>query len=55
MATQTVEQITRLSPFMEDYTRKLLESAYKQTQNPQTLPTQQVAALDPLQKKRVRL
>ena len=51
MTTQTVEQITRLSPFMEDYTRKLLESAYKQTQNAQTLPTQQVAALDPLQKK----
>lgn len=49
MATQTVEQVTRLAPFMEDYTRKLLQSAYTQTQTPQTVPTQQVAALDPAQ------
>ena len=49
MSTQTVEQITRLAPFMEDYTRKLLESAYKQTGSPVGIPAQQVAGLTPEQ------
>jgi len=47
--TQTVENITRLAPFMEDYTRKLLESAYQQTQTAGTTPAVQVAGLTPEQ------
>jgi hypothetical protein len=47
--TQTVENITRLAPFMEDYTRKLLESAYQQTQTGGTTPALQVAGLTPEQ------
>lgn len=47
--TQTVEQITRLAPFMEDYTRKLLESAYQQAQTPVSIPGMQVAGLTPEQ------
>tara|TARA_R110001592_G_scaffold137225_2_gene355010 strand:+ start:3416 stop:4309 length:894 start_codon:yes stop_codon:yes gene_type:complete len=47
--TQTVENITRLAPFMEDYTRKLLESAYQRVQTPQDVPNIQVAELTPEQ------
>ncbi len=47
--TQTVENITRLAPFMEDYTRKLLESGYKRVQTPQNVPNIQVAGLTPEQ------
>lgn len=49
MSTQTVEQITRLAPFMEDYTRKLLESAYNQSGTAVDIPEQQVAGLTPEQ------
>ena len=49
MSTQTVENITRLAPFMEDYTRKLLESGYQRVQTPQTVPNIQVAGLTPEQ------
>lgn len=49
MATQTVEQITRLAPFMEDYVRKLLESGYQRVKDPVDIPVQQVAALTPEQ------
>ncbi len=49
MATQTVQQVNRQAPFMEDYIRKLLESTYQQTQNPVDLPLQKVADLDPNQ------
>tara|TARA_R100001460_G_scaffold39092_1_gene73784 strand:- start:6607 stop:7473 length:867 start_codon:yes stop_codon:yes gene_type:complete len=47
--TQTVENITRLAPFMEDYTRKLLESGYQRVQTPQNVPNIQVAGLTPEQ------
>ncbi len=47
--TQTVENITRLAPFMEDYTRKLLESGYQRVQTPQAVPNIQVAGLTPEQ------
>ena len=43
MATTTTEQIMREAPFLEDYRRKLLESAYQLTKPPVTLPGQQVA------------
>ena len=46
---QTVEQITRLAPFMEDYTRKLLESAYQLSGKPVSIPGMQVAGLTPEQ------
>lgn len=49
MSTQTVENITRLAPFMEDYTRKLLESGYQRVQTPQNIPNIQVAGLTPEQ------
>jgi len=49
MSTQTVENITRLAPFMEDYTRKLLESGYQRVQTPQNVPNIQVAGLTPEQ------
>ncbi len=49
MATSTVQQVNRQAPFMEDYIRKLLESAYQQTQDPVDLPLQKVADLDPNQ------
>jgi len=49
MTTQTVENITRLAPFMEDYTRKLLESGYQRVQTPQNVPNIQVAGLTPEQ------
>lgn len=44
---QTVEQITRQAPFMEDYIRKLLESAYQRVGEPVDIPAQQVAGLTP--------
>lgn len=47
--TQVVEQTTRQAPFIEDYTRKLLESAYQQAQTPVGIPATQVAALTPEQ------
>ena len=50
MAVQTVEQIQRLAPFMEDYVRKLLESTYQQVQDPVSVPDQQVAGLTDAQK-----
>ena len=49
MSTQTVENITRLAPFMEDYTRKLLESGYQRVQTPQDIPNILVAGLTPEQ------
>ena len=49
MSTQKVENITRLAPFMEDYTRKLLESGYQRVQTPQNIPNIQVAGLTPEQ------
>ena len=49
MSTQTVENITRLAPFMEDYTRKLLESGYQRVQTPQNIPNILVAGLTPEQ------
>ena len=50
MAVQTVEQIQRLAPFMEDYVRKLLESTYQQVQDPVNIPDQQIAGLTDAQK-----
>lgn len=52
---QTVEQITRQAPFMEDYIRKLLESAYQQTQTAQEVPAIQVAGLTPEQQRAQQL
>ena len=49
MAVQTVEQITRQAPFMEDYIRKLLESGYQRVKDPVDIPAQQVAGLTPEQ------
>lgn len=49
MAKQTVENINRLAPFMEDYTRKLLESAYQRVQTGETVPNIEVAKLTPEQ------
>jgi len=53
--TQTIEQITRLAPFMEDYTRKLLESAYQQAGTPVNIPTQEVAPLAAQQQRAAQL
>jgi len=49
--TQTVEQIQRLAPFMEDYVRKLLESGYQRVKDPVDIPAQQIAGLTPDQLK----
>ncbi len=43
MATTTTEQVMREAPFLEDYRRKLLESAYQLTKPAVTLPGQQLA------------
>jgi hypothetical protein len=53
--TQTIEQITRLAPFMEDYTRKLLESAYQQAGTPVNIPAQEVAPLAAQQERAAQL
>ena len=50
MATQTVEQVQRLAPFMEDYIRKLLESGYQRVGEEVDIPAQQVADLTDRQK-----
>ena len=61
MATQTVEQVQRLAPYLEGLEKRVLQSAFgefdssgKQTtpgllDSPLNLPQYQVAALDPLQ------
>ena len=60
MSTQTVEQVQRLAPYLEGLEKRLLQSAFgtfdgeTQTQKglldaPITLPSFQVAGLDPLQ------
>ena len=43
MATTTTEQVMREAPFLEDYRRTLLESAYQLTKPAVTLPGQQLA------------
>lgn len=65
MATQTVEQVQRLAPYLEGLEKRVLQTAFgefdpndptKQTQqglldSPLNLPQYQVAALDPLQQR----
>ena len=66
MATQTVETVNRLAPYLEGLERRLLQSAFgtfdgsTQTQkglldSALNLPQQQVADLDPLQKQALAL
>ena len=60
MATQTIEQVQRLAPYLEGLEKRILQTAFgefdgdKQTSKgildtPLGLPEQQVAGLDPLQ------
>ena len=59
MATQTIEQVQRLSPYLEGLEKRLLQSAFGEFDGDQTtpglldtalnLPEYQVAGLDPLQ------
>ena len=66
MATQTVEQVQRLAPYLEGLEKRLLQTAFgtfngnKQTapgllDTPLNLPQQQVAGLDPLQQQALAL
>jgi len=47
MATTEQTTISRQAPFLEDYSRKLLESSYQQAQNPIDIPDIQVAGFSP--------
>lgn len=66
MATQTVEQVQRLAPYLEGLEKRLLQTAFgkfngdQQTSKglldaPLDLPQQKVAGLDPLQQKALEL
>jgi len=47
MATTEQTTISRQAPFLEDYTRKLLESSYQQSKNAINIPDIQVAGFSP--------
>ena len=57
MATQTSEQtvVQRQAPFLEDYARKLLESAYQKSGTAIDIPDIQIAGFTPEQQKAVTM